>query len=199
MDGINFLVIPDDATRILKLQAGEVDAAEFIPFARVGELDADQEINMELFPSTRIIYSPINTRDQRADGSDNPLSELKLRQALNYATDKDALVQLVLQGAGKPVSSGLMASTTQLATDNGPIYQYDLDKAKALMAEAGVPEGTELTLTILAGSADDAIILSALQQMWSQIGIDLKVEQVDGPTRGAKNALASSTFTPMVG
>ncbi|AVX06147.1 glutathione-binding protein GsiB (plasmid) [Maritalea myrionectae] len=187
IDGINFLVIPDDATRILKLQAGEVDAAEFIPFARVGELEADENINMELFPSTRIIYSPINTRETRADGSANPLADMKLRQALNYATDKNALVQLVLQGAGKPVSSGLMASTTQLATDNGPIYQYDLDKAKALIAEAGVPDGTELTLTILAGSADDSIILSALQQMWSQIGIDLNVEQVDGPTRGAKN------------
>ncbi|GLQ17238.1 ABC transporter substrate-binding protein [Maritalea porphyrae] len=186
IDGINFLVIPDDATRILKLQAGEVDAAEFIPFARVSEMQADANINMELFPSTRIIYSPINTRPERADGSANPLSDLKLRQALNYATNKDALVQLVLHGAGKPVSSGLMASTTQLATDNGPIYQYDLEKAKALVAEAGA-EGTEITLTTLAGSADDGIILAALQQMWSDIGIKLNVEQVDGPTRGAKN------------
>jgi peptide/nickel transport system substrate-binding protein len=187
LDGINFLVIPDDATRILKLQAGEVDAAEFIPFARVSELEADPNINMELFPSTRIIYSPMNTRPERADGSPNPLSDVRLRQALNYATNKEALVQLVLHGAGKPVSSGLMASTTQLATDNGPIYQYDLEKAKALIAEAGVAEGTELTLTTLAGSADDGIIFAALQQMWGDAGIKLKVEQVDGPTRGAKN------------
>jgi len=187
IDGINFLVIPDDATRILKLQAGEVDAAEFIPFARVSELEADTNINMELFPSTRIIYSPINTRPERADGSANPLADVKLRQALNYATNKEALVQLVLHGAGKPVTSGLMASTTQLATDNGPIYQYDLDKAKALIAEAGVAQGTKITLTTLAGSADDGIILAALQQMWADIGIDLSVEQVDGPTRGAKN------------
>jgi len=187
IDGINFLVIPDDATRILKLQAGEVDGAEFIPFARVAEMEADASINMELFPSTRIIYSPINTRSERADGSANPLADLKLRQAINYATNKEALVQLVLHGAGKPVTSGLMASTTQLATDNGPLYQYDLEKAKALIAEAGVPAGTEITLTTLAGSADDGIILAALQQMWSEIGIKLKVEQVDGPTRGAKN------------
>lgn len=187
IDGINFLVIPDDATRILKLQAGEVDGAEFIPFARVSELEADPNINMELFPSTRIIYSPINTRSERADGSANPLSDVRLRQALNYATNKDALVQLILQGAGKPVTSGLMASTTQLATDNGPLYQYDLDKAKALIAEAGVAANTEITLTTLAGSADDGIILAALQQMWSDIGIKLNVAQVDGPTRGAKN------------
>ena len=187
IDGINFLVIPDDATRILKLQAGEVDGAEFIPFARVSELDADPAINMELFPSTRIIYSPINTRAERADGSANPMADVRVRQALNYATNKEALVQLVLHGAGKPVSSGLMASTTQLATDNGPIYKYDVEKAKALLADAGLADGTEVTLTTLAGSADDGIIFAALQQMWSDVGVKLKVEQVDGPTRGAKN------------
>ena len=187
LDGVDFLVIPDDATRILKLQAGEVDAAEFIPFARVAELRAEPAINMMLFPSTRIIYSPINTRAKRTDGRNNPLADVRVRQALNYATNKQALVQLVLHGAGKPASSGLMASTTQLATDNGPLYAYDPEKAKALIAEAGLAKGTEITLTTLAGSADDGIIFAALQQMWADIGIKLKVEQVDGPTRGAKN------------
>ncbi|MCZ4279467.1 ABC transporter substrate-binding protein [Kiloniella laminariae] len=187
LDAIDFLVIPDDATRILKLQAGEVDAAEFIPFARVAELKADSNINMELFPSTRIIYSPINTREKTADGEDNILASKEARQALNYATNKEALIQLILHGAGKPMTSGLMASTTQLATGTEPLYKYDLEKAKALAAKAGIKPGTEISLTTLAGSADDAIIFTALQQMWSQIGIKLSVEQVDGATRGAKN------------
>jgi peptide/nickel transport system substrate-binding protein len=69
LDGVHFQIIPDDATRILKLQAGEVDVAEFVPFSRAEELKVDPKINMELFPSTRIIYSPINTRVSRADGS----------------------------------------------------------------------------------------------------------------------------------
>lgn len=128
LDKVHFEIIPDDATRILKLQAGEVDLAEFIPFSRVAELEADPAVNMNLYPSTRIIYSPINTRDTRADGSANPL-----------------------------------------------------------IAEAGVPAGTEITLTTLAGSADDATIFAALQQMWAPLGLNVKVEQVDGATRGAKN------------
>ena len=125
----------------LKLQAGEVNAAEFIPFARVAELKSDPNINMELFPSTRIIYSPINTREKTADGEDNILSSKAARQALNYATNKEALVQLILHGSGKPVTSGLMASTTQLATGTKPLYKYDLAKAKALAAEAGIKPG----------------------------------------------------------
>ncbi len=187
LDKVAFQIIPDDATRILKLQSGEIDAAEFIPFSRVAELDADPKINMNLYPSTRIIYSPINTRATRADGSDNPLADVRVRQAINYATNKDALIGLVLQGAGKPMTSPLMAAATQLATDNGPLYGYDMDKAKALIAEAGLASGTEITFTTLAGSADDGTIFAALQQMWAPLGIKLSVEQVDGATRGAKN------------
>ncbi len=187
LDGVNFEIIPDDATRILKLQAGEVDVAEFVPFSRVTELDADPAINMKLYPSTRIIYSPINTRDARADGSPNPLADVRVRQAINYATNKDALIGLVLQGAGKSMTSPLMAAATQLSADLGPLYGYDIEKAKALVAEAGLEPGTEITLTTLAGSADDSTIFAALQQMWAPLGINLVVEQVDGPTRGAKN------------
>ncbi|SDQ23530.1 ABC transporter substrate-binding protein [Pseudovibrio sp. Tun.PSC04-5.I4] len=187
LDEVSFIVIPDDATRILKLQAGEVNGAEFVPFSRVAELTADPAINMELYPSTRIVYSPINTRQTRADGSANPLANKGVRQALNYATNKDALVQLITHGTGKAMTSPLMASTTQLAHDGGPLYPYDMAKAKELAAAAGLKEGTEITLTTLAGSSDDSTLFAALQQMWTPLGVSLKVEQVDGPTRGAKN------------
>ena len=187
LDSVEFEIIPDDATRILRLQAGEVDAAEFVPFSRVAELEADPDINMELFPSTRIIYAPINTRETRADGSPNPLADVRVRQALNYAMNKEALIQLVLQGAGQPMSSPLMAAATQLSADLSPLYAYDMDHAANLIEEAGLPEGTEITFTTLAGSADDATVFAALQQMWAPLGIELVVQQVDNPTRGAMN------------
>ncbi|WP_424830518.1 ABC transporter substrate-binding protein [Ruegeria sp.] len=188
LDGVHFEIIPDDATRILSLQAGEVDAAEFIPFSRVAELEGDPNIHMHLYPSTRIIYSPINSRDTRYDGSPNPLADARVRQALNYATDKNALIGVVLHGAGKPMSSPLMAAATQYSADlSDRMYAYDLEKAKALVAEAGLEPNTKVTLTTLAGSADDATIFAALQQMWAPLGIALEVEQVDGATRGAKN------------
>lgn len=186
LDKVHFEIIPDDATRILKLQAGEVDAVEFVPFSRVAELEADPKINMNLYPSTRIIYSPINARETRADGSANPLHDVRVRQAINYATNKQALIGLVLQGAGQPMTAPLMSSSTRLATSMD-LYTYDLEKAKALVDEAGLEAGTEITLTTLAGSSDDATIFAALQQMWAPLGINLVVEQVDNATRGAKN------------
>lgn len=186
LDEVDFVVIPDDATRILKLQAGEVDVAEFIPFARVGELRGDANLKMELFPSTRIIYAPINTRDTRKDGSKNPLADVKVRQALNYATDKNMLIKLVTFDTGKPMTS-LMSAATQLHYGLEPLYPYNPEKAKQLLAEAGVEGGLDVTFTTLAGSADDATLFTALQQMWAPLGVNLKVEQVDNPTRGAKN------------
>lgn len=186
LDEVDFVVIPDDATRILKLQAGEVDVAEFIPFARVGELRGDTNLKMELFPSTRIIYAPINTRDTRKDGSKNPLADVKVRQALNYATDKSMLLKLVTFDTGKPMTS-LMSAATQLHYGPEPLYPYNPEKAKQLLAEAGVDGGLDITFTTLAGSADDATLFTALQQMWAPLGVNLKVEQVDNPTRGTKN------------
>ncbi len=181
LDGLTFEVIPDDATRILKLQSGDIDGAEFIPFARVGELEADPEINMELFPGTRVWDIIINVRPE-LDGEPNPLSDEKVRQAMNYAVNKDALVQIVTFGVGTPLSS-FMSSTTPMHSGDAPLYPYDLEKAKALMAESGYPDGFETSILTIAGNQDDLGITTALQQMWAPLGIDLEIRQVDNASR----------------
>lgn len=181
LDGITFEVIPDDATRILRLQSGELDGAELIPFARVAELQADDRINMELFPSTRVQYITMNVRPE-IEGKENPLSDPKVREAMNYAANKEAIIQTVTFGVGKPMTT-FMSSATPLATDNGPLYPYDLERAKQLMAESNYPDGFSTSILVLAGLQDEIGIATALQQMWSQIGVDLEIQQVDNATR----------------
>ncbi|MGV8985217.1 MAG: ABC transporter substrate-binding protein [Cypionkella sp.] len=181
LDGVTFEVIPDDATRILRLQSGELDGAEFIPFARVAELKAVDGINMELFPSTKIEYVTLNVRPQ-VDGKDNPLSNPKVREALNYATNKEAIIQIVTMGVGTPMKS-FMSSATPLNSGTGPLYPYDLEKAKALMAEAGFPDGFAINLLVLAGNQDETGIGTALQQMWAGVGVKLDLQQVDNASR----------------
>src|SRR5689334_7881907 len=185
LDEVDFPVIPDDATRILKLQAGEVDGAELIPYARVAELKNDANLNMELYPSTKVTFLTINVRPKLKNGSDNPMANVKFRQALNYAIDKAALIKIVTYDVGKPVVS-FMSSATPLVSGDGPAYPYDVEKAKALLKESGIAEGTEVTCLALAGSADDTAILSTIQQMWAQIGVKLNIEQVDNATRTAR-------------
>ncbi|WP_116133356.1 ABC transporter substrate-binding protein [Tropicimonas sp. IMCC34043] len=181
LDGLTFEVIPDDATRILRLQSGEIDGAELIPFSRVNELDAAPGINMELFPSTRVQYVTLNVRPEIA-GKENPLSDPKVREAMNYAANKMAIIQVVTYGVGTPMQT-FMSSATPLAASNGPLYPYDLDKAKALIAESGYPDGFSTSILVLAGNQDEIGIATALQQMWSQIGVKLEILQVDNATR----------------
>src|SRR6185295_10298112 len=184
LDEVRFPVIPDDATRILKLQAGEVDGAELIPYARVAELKSDPNIAMELYPSTKVQFITVNVRPE-LNGKPNVLANPKVRQALNYAIDKNALAQIVTFGIGTPLVS-FMSSATPRVDNNGPIYSYDVEKAKALLKEAGVAEGTEVTSIGLAGSADETAILSTIQQMWSAVGVKLNIEQLDNATRTAR-------------
>jgi peptide/nickel transport system substrate-binding protein len=181
LDEVDFAIIPDDATRILKLQAGEVDGAEFIPYSRVAELKGDPAIDMELFPSTKVTYLDLNIRPKLKDGTANPLSDVRVRQALNYAIDKKALIKLVTFDVGQPMRS-YMSSSTPLFYGPEPAYAFDLDKARALLKEAGVDGGFTLAAQALAGSADDTATLSTIQQMWSALGVKLAIEQADNAT-----------------
>ena len=185
LDTIRFLIIPDDATRILKLKAGEIDATEFVPFSRVAELKADPKLNMTLFPSSKVIYFNVNARPTYKDGSKNPTGDARVRQALNYATDKQAMIQVLSYGVGVPQQT-YMPMSTPLAYGKGEPYPYDIAKAKQLLTEAGYPNGFEITCMALAGNQDDVAQLSALQQMWSQVGVRLKIEQLEGATRLTK-------------
>ena len=181
LDAVRFEIIPEDATRILKLQGGEIDAAEFIPLSRVAELKADANLNMELFPSTKVNSILMNNRETLLDGSANPLSNQKVRQALNYAADKDALIQVVTFGTGTAEGS-YMSSTTPLYAEQA-MYPYDVEKAKALLQEAGYGDGFDVSILAIAGSADDSALTTALQQMWAEVGVNLNIEQVDAATR----------------
>ena len=184
LDAVTFEVIPDDATRILKVQSGELDGAEFIPFSRVEELKSLPGVDMDLFPSTRVFYGGFNVRPTLKDGSANPLASEKLRLALNYATDKDALIAIVTHGVGTPMSS-YMSSGTPLHVGEGPVFPLDVDKAKSLMKEAGLTD-VKLSIMALAGNVDEISTATALQQMWAEIGVTLTIDQVDNATRATR-------------
>lgn len=182
LDKVRFVIIPDDATRILKLKAGEVDGTEFVPFSRVAELKADPKINMVLYPSSKVIYLNLNNRPKFKDGRTNPMANTKVRQALNYATDKQAMIQVLSYGFGTPQQT-FMPTSTPYAYKHGEPYPYNPAKAKKLLAEGGYPKGFTVTCMALAGNVDDVAQLSALQQMWGEVGVTLKIEQLESATR----------------
>lgn len=184
LDEIRFEIVPDDATRLLKLRAGELDGTEFVPYARVAELQADPQLRMELWPSTRVRYFNMNCRPEYR-GARNPLGDARVRQALNHAVNKDAVIAITTRGLGRPVRS-FMSSTTPMFHGPAPLYPFDLARARALLAEAGFAAGFELSIVALSGNQDDLNDTTTVQQMWAPLGVRLQIEQVDSATRTAR-------------
>jgi peptide/nickel transport system substrate-binding protein len=186
VDQVKLVIIPDDATRILKLKAGEIDGAEFVPLARVAELKADPKLNMVLFPAAQTIYLAMNNRPTLKDGAPNPLSDQRVRQALNYAVDKKAIIQVLSYGIGTPQLTFMPSSTPFAYTEKGEPYPYNPAKAKELLKQAGFANGFEVGIYAIAGKADDQTELAAIQQMWGEVGVKLKIQSLDSTTRIAK-------------
>jgi peptide/nickel transport system substrate-binding protein len=182
VDELELQIIPDDSTRILKLQAGEIHGAELIPYARVKELQADPNLRVELWPSTKRVFFVMNCRPTLNGGDKNPLADVRVRRALNYAVSKEQIIQIATSGLGTPMRSFLSASVLHFSGPPQP-YPFDLAKAKALLKDAGADGGFEVTMLTLAGSLDESNAAVAVQQMWAPLGVRMKIEQVDGATR----------------
>jgi peptide/nickel transport system substrate-binding protein len=145
IDRVEFVVIPEDATRLSSLEAGEVDVVagtDAVPIDKIRTLGETQGIKVFSRPAVGVYYSYINTQVE-------PLNDVRVRQAMNYAIDKEALVQLVLDGNGVPATSPLGSAFGDYNPNVNP-YAYDLEKAKALMADAGLESGFDLKYLVIA-------------------------------------------------
>jgi peptide/nickel transport system substrate-binding protein len=121
-------IITDPNTRVMALQTGEVDAIRDVPLPDIAKLQADPKLKVMMTLGTRTTYYGFNTdRDYFKD--------VRVRQAFNYAFDKEALVKHILYGIGQP-AKGFVTPTIPGYTDIVG-YKHDPVKAKQLLAEVG--------------------------------------------------------------
>lgn len=107
---------------------------------------------------------------------DSPIADKRVRQAINYAVDKDAISEIITYGAHRPASQGAAFGGFGYNPDVKP-YPYDPEKARALLAEAGYANGVSLTATIVIGTyANDVEIYQKVQQDLAAAGIKLTIE-----------------------
>lgn len=166
LDRVEWHYIPNDNTRILKLMAGELDAMIFVPFNRIGELEANPDINVHLDPSSRMDHILLNHEHE-------PLNDARVRKALNLAIDIDAIVQAVTFGHGTPANSYIPAGGMFYNPDN-PRYPFDQEQAKALLAEAGVDD-LSLDFIVQAGDANYEQIAVLVQDQLGKIGVNVNI------------------------
>jgi peptide/nickel transport system substrate-binding protein len=161
--------IPEPFTRAAAVRNNEVDLVTTMPPSLARELERTPGIRVQRVASSWIIYLGLN-------GLKRPLSDVKVRQALNYATDVDAIIKNVLEGNGRRLEGPL---TPQMFGYDASVKGYLPDPARArkLLAEAGYPDGLEITLDAPASRYQgDKEIAEALGGQWQRAGFKPKVQ-----------------------
>jgi peptide/nickel transport system substrate-binding protein len=166
---IVFKPVPEPFTRAAALRNGEVDLITTVPPSLATELERVAGVKVYRMPSTWQIYLGLNAFKK-------PLADVRVRQALNYATDVDTIVRTVLEGNGRrqdgPFTSTMFGYD---ATVKG--YRHDPVKARQLLAEAGYPDGLDVTLDSPVGRYQgDKEIAEALGGQWQKAGFRPKVQ-----------------------
>ncbi|MBL8598639.1 MAG: ABC transporter substrate-binding protein [Devosia sp.] len=182
-DKITFTVLPDDQTRFLALQQGDIDGTFNVPNTALAQWSSVATLTN--FPS--YIWRGLTVDMEQA-----PFNDIHVRKALNYAIDKQALAAGLLGGLAVPSSTvndpGIFVGTLPQADIDAAYgkllsFPYDLEKAKEEMAASSVPNGFATTLNVPEDSATISQIAQAIKQSWAAIGVDLTLNMMPGGPR----------------
>ena len=174
IDRLIWKPIPDDFARLSALQRGEVDVITNVP------PDQMKIVRTLTVPATRTVTFWINTTQP-------PLSDKRVRQALHYAMDTASIVKNLYAGQGKPFSGGLADTDFGYNAELKP-YPYDPERARKLLAEAGVGGGFDVTLYAGSGTmVNDKQLLEVIADMWSKVGVRARVEMMEMAARQKMN------------
>jgi peptide/nickel transport system substrate-binding protein len=183
-DLVNYRLISNGASRTAALQAGDVDIIDQVSTRDVGLLQKDPKLTIVAPAGQRLIYLYLDTEREPTPFvmdnagkpmAKNPLKDLKVRQALSHAINRQGLKAQIMDGYAAPTGQLLPEGAVGYTPDIG-VDAYDIAKAKALLTEAGYPQGFQITLH---GPNDryvnDRQLVEAIAQMWTRAGVKTTV------------------------
>ena len=181
VDRLEFVVVNNAATRVAMLQSGEVQYIEGLPPQLVPTIEGDADLEVLTAPTNFLRILQLNTTKE-------PFTDQRVRQALNYAVDKQVLADVAYNGFATVMTSPIPASA--FGHVEQPPYSYDPERARELLAEAGYPDGFSFTVLTFTGD-EYRMAGQVLQQMFSQIGVQMELDQQE------RGALVDQIFLPV--
>jgi peptide/nickel transport system substrate-binding protein len=184
IDGAKFRFIKDVASQLLEFKNGNIDESYRIPNESVREIvDENKNLTPEYSQFVLQRTPTMSTQFYGFLTSGRLFKEPKVRQAINYAIDRDKIVKFVLNGQGFMGATHGITPPSMKGYDVNKItgYKYDLEKAKQLLVEAGYPNGQgfpQITLQINAGGERNIQVAEAIQAMLKEIGLNMVLSQV---------------------
>jgi len=185
LDGIIFKIIPDGNARVAQVRSGEIDFTVIEP-AQIDALSGVDNVEIRYVPQVNYYFFAINHSSPK-------MQDVRVRQALVYAINRQAIVDQVLKGHGKVATGPINPLLGPYYNPDVPTYDYDPERAAALLEEAGWTKGSDGILTNAQGEkltirfngpkgypAMEQVITYA-QQEYQKLGIQVTLEIVDWP------------------
>ncbi len=161
-DEVHIEFIADDNSRILKLQGGQTDLIDFVPYSQ-----REKEVK-EAIQTYNTVMMNVTIK---------PLDDKNVRQALNYALDKDSIIKAVYFSQATVQNSPIPTGTYW--DKSLPGYPFNLDKAKQLMAASSVPNGFSFKQTVDSGNSVHLQLATILKDQWAKIGVTVEIVQLE--------------------
>ena len=179
-DKVTFKVFADSSARVASLLSGDVDMIEQVPPANIETLENNKSTAIVSNSSNRVMYLHMDQdRDDspfaKGPNGENPLKDVRVRHGLSLAINRQAIIDRIMDKQGVPagqlVPDGYTGYVESLKPD-----PYDPKKAKELFAEAGFPNGFDLTFHASNDRyPNDSLVAQAIGQMFTRVGINTKI------------------------
>ncbi|TQR20790.1 glutathione ABC transporter substrate-binding protein [Psychrobacillus vulpis] len=169
---ITYKPVPENGSRIAMLKTGEASVIYPLPAQNLQELEGNKDIIVSKIPSTIARYVSINTMKE-------PFDDVRIRQAFNYAVDKNAYIKVVNSGFGLPLDSVIPSKTLYYVKQD--VYEQNIEKAKELLKEAGFENG--FTAEIWGNTNSDTMKgMQFIQQQLKEIGVTVEIKSMEEGT-----------------
>ena len=184
LDAITWRPVVENSTRVAMALTGEADYAFPLPSEQVKMVKDKGTLRVDVTPSIMLRFVEMNLTKP-------VFKDVRVRQALNYAVNKEALVKVAFAGYAD-VAEGIAPLSVDYAVKLGP-WPYDPQKAKALLKEAGYPNGFEVELWSGYNHTTASKIIQFLQQQLAQVGVKVRVRTLEA---GERTSFVESTPQP---
>ena len=169
---VEFQIIPERAVQVQGLSVGSIDALEFVDPDDLPMLQANPKVTIKKELSSLIMVMAMNCARE-------PLNDLRVRQAVNYAIDKRTVLDIAY-GGGR-VGSTFLDTGNPYYTDFSSLYPYNPEKARQLLKDAGV-ENREFTIAVPQNYPLHVKAAELMQQMLAKVGMNVKIQLMDWST-----------------
>ena len=175
IDRVDMRIVKDAPMQVQALLSGQIDIGYNFGIVEIEQLEA-MGFRVEVRPGGQTMSLALSNRDP-----DSPFSDQRVRQALNYAVNKQEIADIIMMGTTQPAGQPGIKTMTGYNPNVGP-YPYDPDKARALLAEAGYAEGLSFRAEVLIGGVVEATTMyQKVAQDLAQVGVDVEVQPLQGP------------------